>query len=39
MLEAIKSLTDSSYIHFTWDATGTCTYIGVSNGSFVGPKK
>lgn len=39
LLEAIKSLTDSSYIHFTWDSTGTCTYIGVSNLSTVGPKK
>ena len=37
MLEAIKSISDYSYIVFKWDASGNCTTVGNSTQSFYAP--
>lgn len=39
MLEAIKSISDTSYVLFEWDAMLNCTAISVRNGSSYDPKR
>jgi len=33
IVNAVRSVTDSSYIFFRWDSAGKCTYLAVSNTS------
>jgi hypothetical protein len=37
LLEAVKSISDYSYIVFRWDVNGNCTSIGNSTQSFYAP--
>ncbi|GEN06634.1 hypothetical protein MFU01_16710 [Myxococcus fulvus] len=38
LLEAIKSINDSSLVAFVWNESGACTQIIVRHGSMHGPK-
>ncbi|MCP3165518.1 hypothetical protein [Myxococcus qinghaiensis] len=38
LLEAIKSISDSSLVAFTWNESGVCTQVIVRQGSMHGPK-
>ncbi|MGH8049234.1 MAG: hypothetical protein ACREPB_01090 [Arenimonas sp.] len=33
MVDAIRSISDESYIYFQWNTDGTCNYVLVDNGS------
>lgn len=37
LLDAIKTISDFSYIEFTWDVAADCTSIGISTQSFYLP--
>jgi hypothetical protein len=39
LIESLASISDYSFITFTWDATGTCTSIGNSTQSVYIPAK
>lgn len=39
LVNAARSITADSYLYFTWDATNTCNYIYVANGSHYAPKQ
>lgn len=39
LIEAIKSITDSGHLSFSWNHAGECTAINVGFLSSVGPKK
>jgi hypothetical protein len=39
MVTAATSQSGDSYIYFTWDETGTCTYLYVSNTSNWAPRQ
>lgn len=38
MIEAVRSITDSSFIQFQWNASSVCTVLIVSNSSDMAPK-
>ncbi|ADO69824.1 uncharacterized protein STAUR_2020 [Stigmatella aurantiaca DW4/3-1] len=37
-LDAARNVKESSYIYFTWDDLGKCTYVLVNNSSYYVPK-
>lgn len=39
LVTAATSQSGDSYIYFTWDANGTCTYLYVSNSSNFAPRQ
>ncbi len=39
LVQAAQAMSGDSYVHFAWDASGTCTYLLVINSSRLTPKQ